>query len=151
MQRRYWVSICRGARRTYCSAFSRCSPVSFSKYSTTCSAEGVILAPLNFGGRPVHTTWVTSWALAHSDKSGISLGEGWPTDHLQTCFSTFFPGMLSRLRKASTAEARSTESITAHREGTSRSVSTSTSVIRPSCDCLANSAGISGPSSNQCP
>lgn len=148
MQRRYWVSICRGARRTYRSAFSRFSPVSFSKYSTTCSAVGVISALLNLGGRPVHITWATSWTLAHSDKSGISLGEGWPADHLQTCFSTFFLGMFSRLRKASTAEARSTESITAHMEGTSRSVSTNTRVIRPSCDCLANSAGISGPSSN---
>lgn len=151
MHRRYLVSICRGARRTYCSALSRCSPESFARYSTTCSAEGVVSTPLNFGGRPVHITWATSWALAHSDKPGIKVGEGWPTDHLQTCFSTFFSRMPSRRRRASTAEARSADSMTAHREGTSSPVSTSTSVIRPSCDCLANSAGINGPSSNHWP
>ena len=85
-------------------------------------------------------------ASAHSPRPCTGGGSASPRVQLPMCSRFLTP---SRRCKRVLAASRSSPSINAQRDRIGRAEATTTNVIRPSCDCRANSTGTSGPSSNQ--
>ena len=85
-------------------------------------------------------------ASAHSRRPCTGGGSASPRVQLPMSSRFLTP---SRRCKRVLAASRSSPSINAQRDRTGRAEATTTNVIRPSCDCRANSTGTSGPSSNQ--